>query len=125
LEEAVAAEAPSAAPDPELAYLRAKYEAEFQRAFHDAVLGLSSHERNLLRHHYIDRLSIDQIGAIYRIHRMTAARRLNAVRQKVVDATRQHLADGAKISATELQSLLRLLKSEMHVSMRRVLGTGD
>jgi RNA polymerase sigma-70 factor (ECF subfamily) len=124
LEEAVADAAPSTAPDPELAYLRTKYEGEFQRAFRSAVAGLSSHERNLLRHHYIDRLSIDQIGAIYRIHRMTAARRLTAVRQRVVDCTRQHLAENAKLSASELRSVLQLVKSEMHVSLRRVLDTG-
>jgi RNA polymerase sigma-70 factor (ECF subfamily) len=121
LDDAVADAMPSAAVDPECAYLRSKYAALFQRAFREAIHALSSQERTLLLHHYVDRLTIDQIGAIYRIHRMTAARRLTAVRQKVVETTRERLAESAKLGASELRSILRLVKSEMHISLRRVL----
>jgi RNA polymerase sigma-70 factor (ECF subfamily) len=109
------------AADPELGHLRARYSGEFQTAFAEAAQKLSPEDRNLLRYHYLDQLSIDRIGAIYRIHRMTAARRLTKVRQKLVDCTRATLAERLRASDSELRSVLRLLRSDMHVSIRRVL----
>lgn len=112
----------AAANDPELVYLRAQYGAEFRSAFAAAVASLSSHERNLLRHHYVERLSIDRIGGLYRIHRMTAARHLTAVRERVVERTREELAARLRVGPRELNSLMRLIKSEVQVTLQRLLG---
>jgi RNA polymerase sigma-70 factor (ECF subfamily) len=122
LDEEMAEAVPGASSDPELVYLRAKYRAEFQDAFRGAIDALSVQERNLLRHHYIDRLSIDRIGAIYRIHRMTAARRLTAIREKLVESTRRRLADHLALDTAELASVLRLVQSDADVTLRRYLG---
>ena len=122
LDDDIADGVPGASGDPELVYLRAKYRAEFQDAFRSAMEALSSQERNLLRHHYIDRLSIDRIGAMYRIHRMTAARRLTAIREKLVESTRRRLADHLKLDTAELASVLRLVRSDADVTLRRFLG---
>jgi RNA polymerase sigma-70 factor (ECF subfamily) len=107
--------------DPEMKHLRVRYDAAFQSAFRAAVQALSSHERNLLRHHYIDRLSIDQIGKIYRIHRMTAARRLTKVRHELIESTRALLATTLHASESEVRSIFRLLRSGAHISIRRAL----
>lgn len=125
LDDAMLDATPSAGADPELVHLRAKYEPEFQRAFRAALEALSSTERNLLRYHHIDRLNIDQIGALCRVHRVTAARRLAAVRKKLVDATRRHLSERMNLSPSELQSVLRALQSELHVSLERMLGSRE
>jgi RNA polymerase sigma-70 factor, ECF subfamily len=122
LDEEMAEAVPGASSDPELAYLRAKYRAEFQDAFRGAIDALSAQERNFLRHHYLDRLSIDRIGVIYRIHRMTAARRLTAIREKLVESTRRRLAEHLKLDTAELASVLRLVQSDADVTLRRYLG---
>lgn len=116
---------PAAAADPEMRYLLELYRDEFRRAFAEAVEALSSEERNLLRYHYVDRLNIDEIGAIHGIHRVSAARRLTKVRAGLVDAVRRHLQARLRVGTTELQSILRLVRSQVHISLRAVLDGSD
>lgn len=108
--------------DPELSHLRSAYGAEFERAFHDAIGGLSSEERNLLRYHYLDRLNIDEIGVVCGVHRASAARRLTKVRGALVEATRRLLAQRLHLENAELESVLRLIESVLDVSLRRALA---
>ena len=66
--------------DPELDYLKLRYRADFEGAFQSAMSQLSSRERLYLRLHYVDGLSIDKMGSLYRVHRSTIARRIAASR---------------------------------------------
>lgn len=117
----------SADADPELRHLRSRYAPEFAAAFSGAMASLTSEERNLLRHHFLDRLTIDEIGAIYRIHRVTAARRVNRARALLVERTKEMMQERLSCTDTELLSVLRVIQSEANLSIRRVLGpsTGD
>lgn len=108
--------------DPELAYLKALYRDEFKRAFNDAAEGLSTRERNLLRHSIIDGLSIDQIGRIYHVHRATAARQLDRARTRLRSETRRLLMERLGVQPSMLRSLSRLVASQLDVSVRRVLA---
>jgi RNA polymerase sigma-70 factor (ECF subfamily) len=108
--------------DPELLYMRRKYASAFESAFRDAVAALTSEERNLLRYHYLDRLNIDHIGAIYSIHRVSAARRLTRIRAQLVEGARGRLADSLRIEGTELRSVLRLIESQVDLSLGRALA---
>ncbi|HWL84611.1 MAG TPA: sigma-70 family RNA polymerase sigma factor [Polyangiaceae bacterium] len=107
--------------DPELSHLRRQFSAEFTEAFDHAVRSLESAERNLLRHHYLDGLSIDEIGAIYRIHRVTAARRLTRAREALVQATRRLLAERLHATPSELRSAMRVLDGAVDITLRRAL----
>jgi len=108
--------------DPELLHLRRKYAGEFEQAFRGALAALTSEERNLLRYHYVDRLNIDHIGAIFGIHRVSAARRLTRVREALVGGARRLLAERLRVGGTELASVLRLIESQVDISLRRELG---
>lgn len=107
--------------DPELSHLKRIYGVEFERAFYDAIAELTSEERNLLRYHYLERLNIDQIGLACGVHRTSAARRLTKVRDSLVEATRRLVAQRLRLAEGEIASLLRLLESEIDVSLRRAL----
>jgi RNA polymerase sigma-70 factor, ECF subfamily len=107
--------------DGELNILRREYRAEFERAFADALATLSSKDRNLLYYHLIGRLTIDRIGAIYRVHRVTAFRWLQAARDALVTQTRALLASRLVLAEDELESLLRLVQSRASVSVERLL----
>src|SRR5262245_4663613 len=72
-------------PDPSLAYLKRLYGAQFRAAFAEAIDSLPARARNLLRHAVIDELGIDQIAAIYHIHRATAARQLKQARESLIE----------------------------------------
>jgi len=109
-------------PDPELVYLRRHYGERFRDAFAEAVELLEPRERNLLRHAVIDGLGIDQIAAIYHVHRATAARQLRAARATLIASTRERLRVSLGASASELESILRVLMSMADVTLRHVLA---
>ena len=117
-----AASEPWETTDPELLHLRRVYADAFGHAFREAVAALTSEERNLVRYHYVERLNIDHIGAIYGIHRVSAARRLTRIRATLVDRTRSKLAERLRLGESELRSVLRLIESQVDISLRRVLG---
>jgi RNA polymerase sigma-70 factor, ECF subfamily len=114
-------EAAAGGDDPELDFMRHRYQAEFREAFGQALGGLQPGERNILRYHLIDRLSIDRIAAIEGVHRATAARRLARLRETLHTATRDHLMSRLSVTEPELESILRLVRSRLEVSVRRLL----
>ncbi len=108
--------------DPELDYLKLRYRAEYEQAFQGALSKLSKRERLYLRLHYVDRLSIDKLGGLYRVHRSTIARRLAAHRQKLYETTRELLRERLRVSDSEFESLLALVRSQLAVSIRGALA---
>lgn len=107
-------------PDPELAYLQRHYGAQFRSAFAEAVKSLAPRERNLLRHSVVDGLGIDQIAAIYHIHRATAARQLKQIRATLVATTRERMRSALGIGETELESIFRVLVGMADVTLREM-----
>jgi RNA polymerase sigma-70 factor (ECF subfamily) len=108
----------------ELSFVKDAYRAAFATAFREALEALEDRDKTLLRHQVIDELSIDQIGAIYRVHRATAARWLEHAREKLVEGTRTRFMQHARISESECKSLMRVLHSELDVTIRTRLERG-
>ena len=115
---------PLSAPDddPEMAYLKRRYASEVKEAFEEAVRELGAEDRNVLREHYARGLSIDQIAAVHGIHRATAARRLVSARDAVLAGTRRILMTRLRLTRAELESVVRMVESRMHVTAERVFG---
>ncbi len=108
--------------DPEIAYMKRTYAQQFQAAFVEALAGQGAREQTLLRYHHVDGLNIDEIGAIYRVHRVTAFRWLEKAKEKLVDATLVIMRARLNVSPRELDSVLRLIRSQVHLSLVRHLG---
>jgi RNA polymerase sigma-70 factor, ECF subfamily len=104
--------------DPELAYLRERYRTECQQAFAAALLALSSRDRTLLRLRYLDGLSIDALAPLHGIHRATAARWVAAARARLLEGTRREMQARLGGSVTDMDSLLRLVRSDLVVNLR-------
>jgi RNA polymerase sigma-70 factor (ECF subfamily) len=117
IEDALLAQKLMPADDPELAYLKGMYRQEFKHAFAEAMQGLGDRERTLLRQHMLDGLNIDELGALYRVHRATAARWLESARQKLVERTLASLRSRLRVQPEELDSILRLIRSQLDVSV--------
>lgn len=98
--------------DPELRALKDRYAREFQLAFTAAVADLEPRERHLLRLSLSAGASIDDIARIHQTHRATAARWLTAAREQLAEGTRRHLQAALHIEDDEVQSLLRLIRTE-------------
>lgn len=108
--------------DPERAYLKSMCRSEATCAVAEAVRELSPRERNLLRHHLLDHLSIDRIGALYHVHRATAARWVERAKAKVVKGTRAALTDQMGIGDSEYESVLNLVRSELGPVLGEILA---
>jgi RNA polymerase sigma-70 factor (ECF subfamily) len=110
-------------PDPELEYLRARYRGPFTAALVDALATLGHEERNLLRLHYVDGLTIDGLAPLFRVHRATAARRLADARTRLLEATHARLEETLGVSGRELNSLIAVLRSRIEVDVRELFST--
>jgi RNA polymerase sigma-70 factor (ECF subfamily) len=108
--------------DPEIEYMKRTYSDQFKTAFGEALANLGAREQTLLRYHHVDGLNIDEIGAIYRVHRVTAFRWLEKAKDQLVKATLDTLRARLKLTPTELDSVLRMIRSQVHLSLIRHLG---
>jgi RNA polymerase sigma-70 factor (ECF subfamily) len=97
----------------------------FQAALQDALTTLTPREKTLLRLHFLDGMNIDALGVVFRVHRATVARWLVAIRTQVLDRVRQTLSLDLGASPSEAISLVRLLRSEVQLSIRRILEDGE
>ncbi len=107
--------------DPEMLYVKEVYRAQFRTAFQAALESLSDRDKNLLRQHVVDDLSIDDLGGLYQVHRATAARWLTSAREQLLTRTRTEFMQNARISRDECDSILRLVQSQLDVTIRRRL----
>jgi RNA polymerase sigma-70 factor (ECF subfamily) len=108
--------------DAEVEFLKRRYAHEFQTAFEEAVVGLDPDDRNALRSHYTHRMSIDQIAVAFGIHRATAARRVTRARERLVELTRERLQLRLAVETCDMNSVYRLLQSQVDLSVARLLA---
>jgi RNA polymerase sigma-70 factor, ECF subfamily len=112
---------PAAAEDVELQHVRREYQVEFKKAFEEALASLPPEERNLIRQHFIDGLSTPRLAALHGAHRVTLFRRLKHACETLVERTRKLLLERLPMSEGELASLNRLIRSQLDVSLERLL----
>ena len=105
----------------EVAYFRVHYEAEVKTAFPQALAALSQRERLLLCQHYVDRLALDEMAGVHAVHVATIKRQLASAREALTGHLRALLLQRLRLSPSELQSVLVLVQSRLHVTMRRLL----
>jgi len=109
------------AHDPEMSFVRERYRRELAEAVLAATQAAPARDRALLRYSTFDGLSIDEIGALYGVHRATAARWLASAREGILMRTRAELARRLGVETPEVDSIIRLVRSRLEVSLERVL----
>jgi RNA polymerase sigma-70 factor (ECF subfamily) len=103
-------------------YTRAELGHAIKQAFARAVAALAPRARNFLRHAHVDQLTLDQIAALYGVHRATVARTLGAAREELVKSTRQELGQLLGLPDDDLDSMVRGADSRIELSLSRVLA---
>lgn len=106
----------------EMGYIKERYGALFRTALVDALAALAAPQRELLRLHFGEGQTMDQLAALLGLHRATAARRVQAAAQAAFTATRRLLKERLNLDAQEFESLVTLLRSQLDLSISRVLG---
>ena len=109
---------PGAVLDPELEVLRARYLPQVRATLATALAGLAERDRLLLRRHYLDGLTIDELAPLYRVNRATVARWIASAREQLLADMRQRLVGDHGIPPSEIDSVLRLVRSQLSVSFR-------
>lgn len=100
---------------------RRVFTSAWREAFRQALSTLSSRERALLKLHLVDGSTIDAIGELYSVHRSTAARWLERIRDTLKQRTYDALRELKGLHEAELQSLTKLVLSVVDVSLESQL----
>jgi RNA polymerase sigma-70 factor (ECF subfamily) len=107
---------------PELEYLTGRYRPLVEEALREALIALSERDRGVLRDHYGEGLSIDDLGARHGVHRATAARWIASARGRLLEDTRRRVAERVCGDTADVDSLMQLVASQLELSMRRLGG---
>jgi RNA polymerase sigma-70 factor (ECF subfamily) len=107
--------------DPELDYVRATYAQQFRAALEVVLVSLDAEDRDILRLYYLEQRNIAEIGASVGAHRSTIARRLNRLREGVLQKTCDELRERLRLEGHELDALLSFARDDVDVSVRRIL----
>jgi RNA polymerase sigma-70 factor (ECF subfamily) len=111
-----------AGPDAGLAHLRSLYRAPLAEALRDALAALPERQRALLRLHHVDGLRLAEIAGLYRVHESTASRWLQAAADAVATSARARLEARLGLGASDFDSIVRLLQSQLELSISRLLS---
>jgi len=109
--------------DPELGFLKERYRGVFRSAFEEAVQNLTARERNLLRLHFLRKVTLEALASMYGVHRATIVRHLAKIRDDLDRATRKGLQEQLGAERREVESVMDLIQSRLDASVERMLRT--
>ncbi len=122
LQDNLAEKLTESSPSPERLLMRESICAVFAEVLRETIKRLEPRARTLLSLHVIDDLSFDQIGVFYGVHRTTAMRWIERIKQEIHLRSRSELTERLKLQGPRLDSTLYLLQSDMHISLGVALG---
>jgi len=111
--------------NPELDFLRLRYRAEFERAARDALGSLPDRTRALLRLQYSEGLNGEQIGMVYGVNRSTVSRWLASAHADLLAEVKALLLQRVALTASEVDSLAKVLVSQLTLSGAKLLEGGS
>lgn len=109
--------------DPELVHMREHYASSLGDLLRTAFAALAPAERAILRQYYRHGLTIDDLGRLHGVHRVTAARHVKKAREALVQEVRARARRQLEIGDASVDSVLRLCASRLAVE--RVLRTTE
>jgi RNA polymerase sigma-70 factor (ECF subfamily) len=108
--------------NPEFNAIRARYAGMIQAELRQAIDGLDTRDKTILRLHFVEGLNIEGIGKIYGVHRATAARWIAGIRTQLLECLRQRLHVEIGATSSEFASLIACVNHELAVSITRLLA---
>lgn len=120
-EESVADELLAPDSDVELTYLKTRYRAVFKQALADAIQSLSVEQRNLLRMSVVGGLTTIQLAALFAVNQSTIVRRLQTAKEQLGKSTQKLLRERLHLDQRGIESMFRLVQSQLDASMERLL----
>ncbi len=115
---------PGGAPT-DLEYLKQRYASALSDGLKQACAQLEDRERAVLRMYFVEGLNIDKIGVVYGVHRATVARWIGKTKAALTERMHEVMVAQAAIPREELQSIDRLVRSQLEISLGGLLGESD
>jgi RNA polymerase sigma-70 factor, ECF subfamily len=109
----------------ELGLVREEARAHVRAAFVQAVASLDDEDRELLRLHFVERLSLERMGALFGLHKSTLSRRLSGVQALLEKRTRRCLSERLALSSEELDSVMRAIHGRLDLSLSGLLAAKE
>ena len=107
--------------DPELAWLKERYGALVSDAFEKALAALGADERTMLKMHYVEGLTLEQVASVVGVSRATGARALARAREQLVDSVRGALKEACGMEDETADSLLAFVRSRIELDLAKHL----
>lgn len=107
---------------PESAHERQRFTQDVSQAVESSFRQLSGEEKTLLMQHYVDGLTTLELGRLYAVHRVSISRRLVRARRRLLERARADLIERLSLTTSECSSVLRLVRSQLHITLERVLA---
>src|SRR5262249_6666284 len=101
-------------------YVKRRYAMLLQAAITRAIATLPSEQRALLRLHFAEKRTLDELGAKFGNHPATVWRKIAAARSAIVGRTRQILREDASMATADFNSILRTVHSQLNISLSQL-----
>ncbi len=101
---------------------RAEAKSILANALREAVTRVDAQHRLLLKLHICDGLVIDDLAQLLGVHRATASRRLERARRVLADEVRTRIKAAYGLDSTQVDSLLRRVRSSFQSLMSTFLA---
>lgn len=111
--------------DQQLQYMKELYRSAFRDAFKASIGELEDRLANVLRHYYLDEMTLEEIGALYRVHKTTVMRWVNKAHAELEVKTKGRMVSHLQLGASEVESVLRLIQSGIQLGLASVLAPDD
>ncbi|WP_267881059.1 sigma-70 family RNA polymerase sigma factor [Myxococcus stipitatus] len=121
LDDARLAESSVAQVDADQRFIQDNYREDFTASFQEALRALEPRARTLLRLHLVEGMGTAQIARAYQVDRSTVKRWLAQFREQLRLDVRARLAARLGEDSLELTSLLRVLQSQLDLSIRSAM----
>jgi RNA polymerase sigma-70 factor, ECF subfamily len=82
---------------------------------HRALAELPERDRTYLRMCFVEGLGTEELGRLFRVHRVTAFRWLRDARETLLETTRQHFLAAVDLPQSQVSSLMRSLAGSLSV----------
>lgn len=107
--------------DPELSALRRRHKAEIGAIFQEATAATSREERLLLRLHYVQGSTLNELAVLFRTSRSSLHRRIESARAALLERIGTLVRQRMRIDESQQGSMLRIFESDLRENLRVLL----
>ncbi len=107
--------------DPELSVLRRRHKDEIAAIFREATAATPADERVLLRLHYVQGSTLNELAALYHTSRSSLHRRIEAAREALMARIASLVKARMRIDQSQQGSMLQIFQSDLREQLRLML----